>query len=67
MTSTGSGALPEKAPLMQLMSVFLRFGCASMPMYMVGTSGANVGRNFAMASSSGSGCGRGTRTWGQPI
>ncbi len=44
ITSTGRGALPEKAPLMQLMSVFLRFGWFSIPMYIVGTSGAKVGR-----------------------
>jgi len=67
MTSTGSGALPEKAPLMQDMSVFLRSGWLSIPMYMVGTSAAKVGRNLRIASSSCGGWGRGISTSVQPM
>jgi len=55
MTSTGSGALPEKNPLKQVRSIFLNSGWLSMPMYMVGTSAPKFGLNFLMASKSGSG------------
>ncbi len=50
ITSTGSGALPEKQPLMEVRSAFAISGCSSMPMYIVGTSGAKVGLNLLMAS-----------------
>ena len=67
ITSTGRGALPEKAPLMQLMSVFFRSGWFRIPMYMVGTSGVKVGRKFRIASNSASGWGLGTRTCAHPL
>ncbi len=63
----GNGALPEKHPLRDVIGVFSIVGRLSMPIYMVGTSGAKVGLNFPMVSNSGSGCGLGTRISPHPI
>ena len=61
MTSRGKGALPEKHPLMEVRSARSIPGWFSIPMNMVGTSGAKVGLNLLMASRSGSGWGLGNQ------
>jgi len=52
---------------MQVIGVFFRSGWFSIPMYIVGTSGAKLGQKLRIASSSGSGWGRGTRICVHPL